>query len=118
MLQRPYTFMKPRWLVLIGCVLCFSGQAADSAAWRESVQTRVNLEYPSLFEMYKDLHSHPELSFQEKRTSALVAEELGKAGCEVTTGVGKYGVVGVLRNGDGPTVLVRTDLDALPVKEQ
>ena len=67
--------------------------------------------------LYKHLHAHPELSYHEVATAARVAEELGKAGAEVTTGVGKLGVVGVMRNGKGPTVLVRTDLDALPVTE-
>src|SRR3981081_3708116 len=67
--------------------------------------------------LYQDLHEHPELSFQELRTAALMAERLTAAGFEVTTGVGKTGVVGVLRNGEGPGVLLRADMDALPVKE-
>lgn len=72
---------------------------------------------PDLESLYKDVHSHPELSMEEKRTSALAAERLRTAGYEVTTGVGKTGVVGLLRNGDGPTVMLRADMDALPVKE-
>nr|WP_233576317.1 amidohydrolase [Saccharopolyspora rhizosphaerae] len=68
--------------------------------------------------LYKDLHAHPELSFQEHRTAAEVARRLGDLGFEVTTGVGGTGVVGVLRNGAGPTVLLRADFDALPVLEQ
>ena len=67
--------------------------------------------------LYRDLHSHPELSNQEHRTAAKAAEQLEWAGCEVTTGVGGTGVVGVLRNGDGPTVMLRADMDGLPVKE-
>lgn len=67
---------------------------------------------------YKDVHRHPELSLQEERTSASAAERLRAAGYEVTAGVGKTGVVGVLRNGDGPTVMLRADMDALPVQEQ
>jgi hippurate hydrolase len=70
-----------------------------------------------LFELYKQLHSHPELSLQEEQTAAAVAAELRKAGYDVTPGVGKHGVVAILRNGSGPTVLVRSDMDALPVKE-
>jgi amidohydrolase len=70
-----------------------------------------------LLDLYRQLHSHPELSFQEVETSRRIAAEIRKAGAEVTTGVGKFGVVGVLRNGPGPTVLVRTDLDALPITE-
>src|ERR1700759_26417 len=67
--------------------------------------------------LYRDLHAHPELSDQEHRTAAKAAEQLEWAGCEVTTGIGGTGVVGVLRNGDGPTVMLRADMDALPVKE-
>lgn len=93
-------------------------RAEDIGALRNQVQLRVNQEYPSLFELYKDFHSHPELSFQEEKTSARIAEELRKAGYEVTTGIGHYGVVAIFKNGDGATVLVRSDLDALPVKEQ
>jgi hippurate hydrolase len=68
-------------------------------------------------ELYRDLHQHPELSHQERRTAALVAERLRGAGFEVHEGVGGTGVVGVLRHGDGPTVLLRADMDALPVRE-
>ena len=74
--------------------------------------------YPQLDALYLDLHQHPELSMKEQRTSARMAEELRKLGYEVTAGVGGTGVVGVLRNGKGPTVLLRTELDALPVEEK
>jgi amidohydrolase len=66
---------------------------------------------------YKDIHAHPELSMQEERTSAKAAERLETAGFEVTRGVGKTGVVGLLQNGEGPTVMLRADMDALPVRE-
>src|SRR6202051_4643032 len=72
---------------------------------------------PDLAELYKDVHSHPELSMQETRTSALAADRLRAAGFEVTGGGGKTGVVGLLRNGEGPTVMLRADMDALPVEE-
>ncbi|GAW66373.1 amidohydrolase [Geoanaerobacter pelophilus] len=72
---------------------------------------------PDLETLYKDLHAHPELSMQETRTAALAAEWLRRAGYEVTTGVGKTGVVGLLRNGEGPTVMLRADMDALPIEE-
>jgi amidohydrolase len=72
---------------------------------------------PDLEALYKDVHSHPELSMQETRTAALAADRLRGAGYEVTTGVGKTGVVGVLRNGEGPTVMLRADIDALPIQE-
>jgi amidohydrolase len=68
-------------------------------------------------EFYTDLHAHPELSMQEHRTAARAAQWLSEAGFEVTTGVGTTGVVGVLRNGDGPTVALRADMDALPVRK-
>jgi len=72
---------------------------------------------PELEKLYTDLHAHPELSMQETRTAGIAAERLRAAGCEVTAGVGKTGVIGLLRNGDGPTVMLRADMDALPVKE-
>jgi amidohydrolase len=71
-----------------------------------------------LEELYKDVHRHPELSMQEQRTAGLAAERLSAAGFEVTAGVGGTGVVGLLRNGEGPTVMLRADMDALPVAEQ
>jgi hippurate hydrolase len=72
---------------------------------------------PNLKTLYEDLHAHPELSFAEHRTASLLAGRLRKIGYEVTTGVGRTGVVAVLRNGAGPTVLMRADIDGLPVKE-
>jgi len=82
-------------------------------------------ELPSLLAIYKGIHSHPELSGHEEKTSILMAKELRAVGCEVTENFGKYdnpnlkcyGVVGIMKNGTGPTVLVRTDMDALPVEE-
>lgn len=72
---------------------------------------------PALFGLYRELHAHPELGFQEQRTAALVAERLTELDFDVTTGVGRTGVVGVLGNGPGPTVLLRADMDGLPVRE-
>jgi amidohydrolase len=93
---------------------------------QQTPQSLADAELPSLLGIYKDIHSHPELSGYEERTAALVAKELRAAGCQVTEHLGKYenskhkayGVVGVMKNGRGPTVLVRTDLDALPVHEE
>jgi amidohydrolase len=67
--------------------------------------------------IYKDLHSHPELSMQEKRTADIAAQHLRTAGYDVTTGIGKTGIVAALKNGDGPVVMLRADMDALPVRE-
>jgi amidohydrolase len=72
----------------------------------------------SLADVYRDLHAHPELAFSETRTAAIVAGRLESLGYQTTTGVGRTGVVGVLRNGPGPTALLRADMDALPVREQ
>ena len=112
------TTMHKVWLILAVCLVSLYGRGQSAAPAQELVQSRVAQEYPSLLELYKHLHSHPELSFQEVQSAARVADELRKAGCEVTAGVGKNGVVGVMRNGAGPTLLLRADMDALPVKEQ
>ncbi|PYI97595.1 MAG: amidohydrolase [Verrucomicrobia bacterium] len=96
------------------------------AVAQPSPQSTADAELPSLLVIYKDIHAHPELSGHEEHTATLVAKELRAAGCQVTEHLGKYeksdlsgyGVVGVMKNGDGPTVLVRTDMDALPVEEE
>ncbi len=75
-------------------------------------------ELPSLVALYREFHAHPELSLHEEETAAKLAKELRSAGLEVTENVGAHGVVGILKNGEGPVILVRTELDALPVKEQ
>lgn len=110
--------MKPKsllTLLLAGC--CFLNAPAQGVP-NDAVLQGVDQEYPSLLELYKHIHAHPELSLHEKETAARISEELRKAGFEVTTGVGGHGVVGVFRNGPGPTVLLRTELDGLPVKEE
>src|SRR5436189_1440705 len=93
---------------------------------QERPKSLADAELPSLLAIYKDIHAHPELSMHEERSAAIVAKELKAAGYQVTERVGKYdkasvtcfGVVGVMKNGAGPIVLVRTDLDALPVHEE
>src|SRR3989442_11849558 len=93
---------------------------------QQTPQSLSDAELPSLLTIYKDFHTHPELSAHEERSASIVAKELKAAGCDVTERVGKYdkpgltcfGVVGVMKNGAGPTVLVRSDLDALPVHEE
>ncbi|BET57729.1 M20 family metallopeptidase [Geobacter sp. 60473] len=88
-----------------------------TATASEPVLKNLDRLIPHLEALYKDVHAHPELSMQETRTAALVADWLRIAGYEVTTGVGKTGVVGLLRNGEGPTVMLRADMDALPIEE-
>lgn len=96
------------------------GLAAFSySAQADDLSSAVGKDLPYLKSLYLGLHQTPELSFQEEKTAARMAEELRKAGFkEVTTGVGGHGVVGVLRNGEGPVLLIRTDMDALPVQEK
>jgi amidohydrolase len=84
---------------------------------RDPVLANLGNLLPDLEALYKDVHAHPELSMQETRTGGLAADRLRAAGYEVTTGIGKTGVVGVLRNGNGPTVMLRADMDALPIAE-
>jgi hippurate hydrolase len=95
-----------------------AGLLALPAASGSPVLAPVNAIYPDLEALYIDLHQNPELSTREEKTSAKIAERLRKLGYEVTDHVGGFGVVGVLKNGKGPTVLVRADMDALPVEEK
>ena len=90
---------------------------SDNTPQAQSVLADLSSLLPDLEAVYKDIHSHPELSMQEKRTASIAADRLQAAGYDVTTGVGKTGVVGVLRNGDGPVIMLRADMDALPVCE-
>lgn len=87
---------------------------ASAATLSESIHS----DMPQLMTLYRDLHAHPELSMQEVRTPALLAPEMRKLGFDVTEHVGKTGLVAVMKNGPGPVLLIRADMDALPVKEQ
>jgi hippurate hydrolase len=91
--------------------------AADPVTSPDPALSNLKSLLPDLEALYKDVHSHPELSMRETRTSGLAADRLRAAGYEVATGIGKTGVVGLLRNGDGPTVMLRADMDALPIEE-
>jgi hippurate hydrolase len=105
----------------LGCWLTVPGllaQAPAAGRAQTTLATVLDRIYPELDALYLDLHRHPELSGKEAQTAARMAAQLRKAGYEVSTGVGGHGVVGVLRNGQGPTVLIRTELDALPVDER
>lgn len=107
------------------CALLFAATLPAVGQTTPDLAALVDAQLPGLVATYKNLHQHPELSHYEVRTSAFLAAELRKAGYEVTERVGvypdgsqAYGVVSVMKNGPGPTVLVRTDLDALPIPEQ
>jgi len=108
-------------LTLIGASAALAGDGIRMpyrADMQKTVDAAVVRQLPGLLAYYKDLHAHPELSLHEKRSAAMMADRLKAAGYEVTTGVGGYGVIGILKNGDGPTVLIRGDMDALPVVEE
>jgi hippurate hydrolase len=98
-------------LLLLALLPLASGTCEEPRQWIEQ-----NVD--ELITIYQHFHAHPELSFQECKTAERVAKELSATGAKVTTGVGGHGVVAVMRDGDGPTVMVRTDLDALPLTEQ
>lgn len=100
---------------LIAPLVCL---ALVTPAAADTIRDATLADTPTLLALYQDLHRHPELSFQEVRTAARLADEMRGLGFEVTTGVGRTGVVAVLKNGRGPTVMIRTDMDALPVAEE
>ncbi len=85
---------------------------------KELILPLVDRGYAQMFDLYRDLHAHPELSGRETRTATVVADQMTGLGLEVTTGVGGQGVVGVLGNGDGPTLMIRADMDGLPLTEE
>lgn len=103
-----------------GIVLGQTGQPAEVLPPQlvEEAAAIVEQGYFDLENLYKHLHAHPELSFQEVETARIIASQLRNLGFQVTENVGGYGVVGVLNNGDGPTIMIRTDMDALPVREE
>jgi metal-dependent amidase/aminoacylase/carboxypeptidase family protein len=99
--------------------------ALSQKAPAQDLSRGIQADVPALLDTYKDLHEHPELSHHEERTSAILAKALRDAGYTVTERIGKYpdgsqgfGVVAVLKNGPGPTLLVRADMDALPIVEE
>ena len=85
---------------------------------KKAIETSLASDYPKLDALYKELHAHPELAFQEVKTAARLAAEMRALGFEVTESVGKTGLVAIYKNGDGPTIMVRTELDALPMEEK
>src|SRR5579871_1640444 len=113
-------------LSLVPCLLLttsfgFADTTNDSAALSarsQAVKERIDGQFSELHDLYVFLHKHPELSLQENATSAKLAETMKTLGFEVTTGFGGNGIECVYRNGDGPTIMVRTDMDALPVIER
>jgi amidohydrolase len=117
-LSSPQAFSGLRQLIVYSALGCNLLLACNSPVAAQDAQAWTKSELNRLIEIYVHLHKNPELSFQEKETATYFAARLREAGCEVTENLGGFGVVGVMKNGEGPTVLVRTDLDALPITEQ
>src|SRR3954471_1264545 len=108
-------------LLLASLALCVPLSAhaeIDVTALKSAISVSLERDYPGLDGLYKDLHAHPEIAFQEMKTAAKLAAEMRALGFEVTEKVGKTGLVAIWRNGDGPTIMVRTELDALPMEEK
>jgi hippurate hydrolase len=117
------TRLVPAFCVLLGST--WFGLAPDTAAQQapsadaiKALKERIDKEYAQLDTLFKQLHAHPELALQEEKTSARLAQELKKAGFMVTEKIGGTGVVALLKNGPGPTVMVRADMDGLPIVEK
>lgn len=109
--------------LLVSAALCVAAvlparAEMDVARLKAAIETSFEADYPRLDALYKDLHAHPELAFQEVKTAARLADEMRALGFEVTEKVGKTGLVAIYNNGDGPTIMVRTELDALPMEEK
>ena len=90
----------------------------DAIQLKKAIETSIANDYPKLDALYKELHAHPELAFQEVKTAARLAAEMRALGFDVTENVGRTGLVAIYKNGDGPTIMVRTELDGLPMEEK
>lgn len=105
-------------VLTLAAALAGHAGAIEAESLGTQVDRLLDRNYPHLDALYKDLHQHPELGFQETRSAAILAKEMRALGFEVSEGIGKTGLVALYRNGPGPTVMVRTDLDALPMAEK
>src|SRR6202043_1862444 len=113
-------FAKP---FLVSAALCVATllpahAEIDVISLKAAIETSVEADYPKLDALYKHIHAHPELAFEEVKTAARLAAEMRALGFDVTEKVGKTGLVAIYKNGDGPTIMVRTELDALPMEEK
>jgi hippurate hydrolase len=105
-------------LVLTPTTALAQETANRASAPQARIASNLDRNYASLEGLYKDIHAHPEVGFQEKRTSTILAAQMRRLGFAVTEGVGGTGIVAILRNGNGPTIMVRTEMDALPMEEK
>jgi amidohydrolase len=103
---------------IAGITAAIGGLIFSTSAQADSLRDSISKDLPSLMELYRDLHANPELSFQEFKTAAKLAAEAKRLGFEVTEKVGQTGVVAVMKNGPGPVVMIRADMDGLPVEEK
>lgn len=110
--------LKTRAIPLAAALLMSAGAHAQEARFKNEVSAQVNGMYPKLETIYKDLHAHPEIAFQEVQTAAKLAQEMRGMGFTVTEKIGKTGLVAIYQNGAGPTVMIRTELDGLPMEEK
>jgi amidohydrolase len=90
----------------------------DVIRLKATIESSIEADYPKLDALYKDIHAHPEIGFQEVKTAARLATEMRALGFDVTEKVGQTGLVAIYKNGEGPTIMVRTELDALPMEEK
>jgi amidohydrolase len=113
-------FAKPLLASVTLCALFASPAYAelDVTKLKSTIESSVENDYPKLDALYKDIHAHPEIAFQEVKTAAKLAAEMRAIGFDVTEQVGKTGLVALYKNGEGPTIMVRTELDALPMEEK
>jgi amidohydrolase len=113
-------FAKP---LLVSAALCAASllpvhAEIDVIRLKAAIETSVEADYPKLDALYKEIHAHPDLALEEVKTAARLAAEMRALGFEVTEKVGKTGLVAIYQNGEGPTIMVRTELDALPMEEK
>jgi hippurate hydrolase len=112
------TQVVPALLMLVSSAFAADTATAPAGDAVARVRAQIDALYPQVEALYIDLHQNPELSLHEEKTSAKLAERMRKLGYEVTTNVGGYGIVAIMKNGAGPTLMIRTDMDALPVHEE
>ena len=114
------SFAKPLFASALLCAAAVLPAHAelDVARLKAAIEASFEADYPKLDALYKQIHAHPELAFEEVKTAARLATEMRALGFEVTEKVGKTGLVAIYNNGDGPTIMVRTELDALPMEEK
>ncbi|KRQ96969.1 peptidase M20 [Bradyrhizobium jicamae] len=113
-----FTISLAASVALLAASLAPAHAELDVAQLKKAIQASIESDYPKLDTLYKEIHAHPELAFQEVKTAARLAAEMRALGFEVTEKVGMTGLVAIYRNGDGPTIMVRTELDALPMEEK